>query len=64
MIDAATERWGVEVTMVEIKDVELPEQRRRAMAREASTTSAAGHLIQLPARHPDDRVIPDHYGHL
>jgi regulator of protease activity HflC (stomatin/prohibitin superfamily) len=37
LIDAATEPWGVEVTMVEIKDVELPEQMRRAMAREAES---------------------------
>jgi regulator of protease activity HflC (stomatin/prohibitin superfamily) len=37
LIDAATEPWGVEVRMVEIKDVELPEQMRRAMAREAES---------------------------
>jgi regulator of protease activity HflC (stomatin/prohibitin superfamily) len=37
LIDTATEPWGVEVTMVEIKDVELPEQMRRAMAREAES---------------------------
>jgi len=37
LIDAATEPWGVEVTTVEIKDVELPEQMRRAMAREAES---------------------------
>lgn len=37
LIDATTEPWGVEVTMVEIKDVELPEQMRRAMAREAES---------------------------
>lgn len=37
LIDAATEPWGVEVVMVEIKDVELPEQMRRAMAREAES---------------------------
>jgi regulator of protease activity HflC (stomatin/prohibitin superfamily) len=37
LIDAATEPWGIEVTMVEIKDVELPEQMRRAMAREAES---------------------------
>ena len=36
-IDAATEPWGIEVTMVEVKDVELPEQMRRAMAREAES---------------------------
>jgi len=37
LIDAATEPWGVEVTMVEVKDVELPDQMRRAMAREAES---------------------------
>lgn len=37
IIDAATEPWGVEVTLVEIKDVELPDQMRRAMAREAES---------------------------
>jgi regulator of protease activity HflC (stomatin/prohibitin superfamily) len=37
LIDAATEPWGIEVTMVEVKDVELPEQMRRAMAREAES---------------------------
>lgn len=37
LIDSATEPWGVEVTMVEIKDVELPEQMKRVMAREAES---------------------------
>ncbi len=37
LIDQATEPWGIEVTMVELKDVELPEQMRRAMAREAES---------------------------
>jgi regulator of protease activity HflC (stomatin/prohibitin superfamily) len=36
-IDAITEPWGIEVTSVEVKDVELPEQMRRAMAREAES---------------------------
>ncbi len=35
IIDAQTEPWGVEVRVVEIKDVEIPEQMQRAMAREA-----------------------------
>ena len=34
-IDAQTEPWGVHVTVVEIKDVEIPEAMQRAMAREA-----------------------------
>lgn len=35
VIDKQTERWGVEVRVVEIKDVEIPESMQRAMAREA-----------------------------
>jgi regulator of protease activity HflC (stomatin/prohibitin superfamily) len=34
-IAAQTEPWGVEVRVVEIKDVEIPEAMQRAMAREA-----------------------------
>lgn len=35
IIDEQTEPWGVKVTIVEIKDVELPESMQRAMARQA-----------------------------
>src|SRR5579859_5815993 len=35
IIDEATERWGVKVTAVEIKDVELPATMQRAMAKQA-----------------------------
>lgn len=35
VIDAHTEPWGVEVTAVEIKDITLPENMQRAMAKEA-----------------------------
>lgn len=34
-IDTQTEPWGVQVHVVEIKDVEIPEAMQRAMAREA-----------------------------
>src|SRR4029077_18994236 len=34
-IDESTEPWGVKVTAVEIKDVEIPDQMQRAMARQA-----------------------------
>jgi len=30
-----TEDWGVEVTVVELKDIQLPETMKRAMAKEA-----------------------------
>ncbi len=34
-IDEHTERWGVKVTAVEIKDIELPSSMQRAMAKQA-----------------------------
>src|SRR5438034_2467902 len=37
IIDEHTERWGVKVTAVEIKDVELPSTMQRAMAKQAET---------------------------
>ena len=35
IIDEHTERWGVKVTAVEIKDIELPASMQRAMAKQA-----------------------------
>ncbi len=35
IIDEATNPWGIKVTAVEIKDVELPEEMRRIMAMQA-----------------------------
>jgi regulator of protease activity HflC (stomatin/prohibitin superfamily) len=35
IIDEQTEPWGIKVTTVEIKDVEIPEQMQRAIARQA-----------------------------
>ncbi len=35
IIDEHTERWGIKVTAVEIKDVELPASMQRAMAKQA-----------------------------
>ena len=35
MIDVQTEEWGVLVTVVEVKDIQLPEGMKRAMARQA-----------------------------
>ena len=35
IIDERTEAWGIEVNAVEVKDVDLPETMKRAMARQA-----------------------------
>jgi regulator of protease activity HflC (stomatin/prohibitin superfamily) len=35
VIDSQTEPWGIKVTSVEIKDVEIPERMQHAMARQA-----------------------------
>lgn len=35
ILDTTTLDWGVEVTLVELKDIQLPESMKRAMAREA-----------------------------
>jgi regulator of protease activity HflC (stomatin/prohibitin superfamily) len=35
IVDQATEAWGIQVEMIEMKDVEIPEAMQRAMAREA-----------------------------
>ena len=35
MLDVNTVEWGVEVTLVELKDIQLPDSMKRAMARQA-----------------------------
>jgi regulator of protease activity HflC (stomatin/prohibitin superfamily) len=35
ILDVSTGEWGVEVTLVELKDIQLPESMKRAMARQA-----------------------------
>ncbi|MET8036241.1 slipin family protein [Streptomyces sp. NPDC005345] len=35
ILDIATVEWGVEVTLVELKDIQLPDSMKRAMARQA-----------------------------
>src|SRR5437868_14420536 len=35
ILDVQTEDWGVIVTLVELKDIQLPESMKRAMARQA-----------------------------
>src|SRR4051794_8499322 len=35
ILDVQTESWGVQVTVVELKDIQLPDSMKRAMARQA-----------------------------
>src|SRR3954452_4586049 len=35
ILDVQTEEWGVEVPLVELKDIQLPESMKRAMAKQA-----------------------------
>jgi regulator of protease activity HflC (stomatin/prohibitin superfamily) len=38
IVDQATDPWGIQVEIIDIKDVELPEGMQRAMAREAEAS--------------------------
>jgi regulator of protease activity HflC (stomatin/prohibitin superfamily) len=60
IIARVTHDWGVEVQSVEIKDVELPEELRRAMAREAEADRDARALqISADAEKKASRVLAD-----
>ena len=37
IIDKQTDPWGIKVSVVEVKDVEIPQQMQRAMARQAES---------------------------
>src|SRR3712207_9398621 len=37
IIDEQTDPWGIKVSVVEVKDVEIPSQMQRAMARQAES---------------------------
>ena len=37
IVDKDTDPWGIKVTKIEIKDIELPETMKRAMARQAES---------------------------
>ena len=43
IIDGHTEPWGVKVSTVEVKDVDLPERMHRAMARQLQRTAGESH---------------------
>jgi regulator of protease activity HflC (stomatin/prohibitin superfamily) len=53
IVDQATEPWGVNVEMVEMKDVEIPVQMQRAMAQEAQAQREARARV-IKAQAEDD----------
>ena len=72
IIDERTDPWGIEVSAVEVKDVDLPDQMKRAMARQAEAErerrakviAAQGELqasetLAQAARTPRDRAERD-----
>jgi regulator of protease activity HflC (stomatin/prohibitin superfamily) len=59
-IARTTHEWGVEVLSVEVKDVDLPDDLRRAMAREAEADREARALIiSADAERRASRVLSD-----
>jgi regulator of protease activity HflC (stomatin/prohibitin superfamily) len=60
IIARITHDWGVEVLTVEVKDVDLPDDLRRAMAREAEADrEARALLISADAERRASRVLSD-----
>ncbi|HEX3200577.1 MAG TPA: SPFH domain-containing protein, partial [Actinomycetes bacterium] len=60
IIARVTHDWGVEVLSVEVKDVDLPDDLRRAMAREAEADrEARALLIAADAERRASRVLSD-----
>ena len=47
-LDAQTEPWGVKVHRVEIRDVGLPDQMQRAMAKQAEAERSGGRRSSRP----------------
>src|SRR5215208_1120112 len=50
IIDEQTEPWGVKVSVVEVKDVEIPQQMQRAMARQAESEYQASQRLAQAAQ--------------
>jgi regulator of protease activity HflC (stomatin/prohibitin superfamily) len=50
IIDEQTEPWGIKVSVIEVKDVEIPQQMQRAMSRQAESENARGGPRSSPQR--------------
>lgn len=52
IIDQETDAWGIEVTSVEIKDIDLPQEMKRAMAKQAEAErERRGKVIAAEGEH-------------
>ncbi len=68
IIDEGTDAWGIEVTAVEVKDIGLPQEMKRAMARQAEAErerrgkviAAAGEAEAAVKLAEAARLIQDH----
>lgn len=60
VVDKATDPWGIKVEMVEMKDVELPQDMQRAMAQEAQAVrEKRARLIKADAEFEASRKLAD-----
>ncbi|XP_048244908.1 band 7 protein AGAP004871-like isoform X1 [Haliotis rufescens] len=60
MLDEATDKWGIKVERVEIKDVRLPVQLQRAMAAEAEAArDARAKVIAAEGEHKASRALKE-----
>src|SRR4051812_8274590 len=60
IIDESTEPWGIKVTAVEIKDVEIPDQMQRAMARQAEAErERRAKIINSEGEYQAAQKLPD-----
>lgn len=68
ILDVTTVEWGVEVTLVELKDIQLPDSMKRAMARQAEAErekrakiiNAEGELMAAGKLGEASDVLMDH----
>jgi regulator of protease activity HflC (stomatin/prohibitin superfamily) len=68
ILDQATEKWGIYVSNVELKDIQLPESMQRAMAKEAEAErekrakiiAAEGEQLSATALGKAADIIADH----
>lgn len=63
ILDVSTVDWGVEVTLVELKDIQLPDTMKRAMARQAEAErEKRAKIIRIPGRSRAGRRLRHHDG--